>query len=161
MRRYLPTPRHANVSHPINKRQYPPIRFSAFPCHQFPYPINFVISSSSSCRSSSEILSCRLGTSVFASSAVSQHREPILHNKPIYPIHSHALPNQYQLIPLLSSLLHFSFESHFICFVFLVGGREYEPSCARSNFASSLCADSSRSTASTFSFRLKRAKWSR
>jgi hypothetical protein len=36
-----------------------------------------------------------------------------------------------------------------------------KPSCALSNFARSLCAESNRSTASTFSFRLKRAKWSR
>jgi len=35
-----------------------------------------VISSNSSCRSSSEILSVRLGIRVFASSAVSQHSDP-------------------------------------------------------------------------------------
>lgn len=74
------------------------------------YPLCLLISFNSSCKSSSLILSAKLGTSVFASSASSQHKLP---------------------------------------------------SCARSNLASSGWADRRRSTASTFSLRLKRAKWSR
>jgi len=47
---------------------------------QSPYPINFVISSRRSCRSSSLILSDKLGMRVLASSAVSQQRDPIFFN---------------------------------------------------------------------------------
>lgn len=74
------------------------------------YPLCLLISFNSSCKSSSLILSAKLGISVLASSASSQHRLP---------------------------------------------------SWARSNLASSGWADRRRSTASTFSLRLKRAKWSR
>lgn len=92
---------------------HPSIMHSLLPLTQPPHStkfLNFVISSSSSCKSASVILFDRLGISVFASSALSQHKLP---------------------------------------------------SCDRSKSSNSVCDVSMRSTASIFSFCLKRANTSR
>lgn len=97
---------------------------------------NFVISSSNSCRSGSEILFARLGMSVLASSADSQQRLPIF--------------VQDQLPLSLKGVV-----------IRQIRRERHEPSCDLSNSSSSVFDVNMRSTASIFSFCLKRAKTSR
>lgn len=94
---------------------------------------NLEISSRRSCKSSSLILSVRDGINVLASSAFSQHNDPMIgRQRTKNRSHKHN-----------------------------VSCAAHVPSCARSNFSRFLCALRRRSTASTFSFCVNRAKWSR